>query len=94
MGRVFASDPLEEMVLETSLLNTKHYTVRIKGKWSNLGKRIALSLYLGVVAIEKGAIGSPSTTVTNFTYFIYIYICVCVCVCVCVCIVTIIKTET
>ena len=26
-----------------------------------------LSLHLDVVAIEKGAVGSPSTTVTNFT---------------------------
>ena len=25
---------------------------------------------LGVVAIEKGAIGSPSTKVTNFTYLL------------------------
>ena len=33
---------------------------------------------------RKGAFGSPSTTVGNFTY-IYIYICVCVCVFVCVC---------
>ena len=27
-------------------------------------------LHLGVVAIEKGAFGSPSTKVANFTYFI------------------------
>ena len=27
-------------------------------------------LHLSVVAIEKGAFGSPSTTVANFTYFI------------------------
>ena len=26
-------------------------------------------LHLGVVAIEKGAFGSPSTMVANFTYF-------------------------
>ena len=26
-------------------------------------------LHLGVVAIEKGAFGSPSTKVANFTYF-------------------------
>ena len=30
-------------------------------------------LHLGVVAIEKGAFGSPFTTVANFT-FTYIYI--------------------
>ena len=50
-------------------------------------------LHLGVVAIEKGAFGSPTTKVSNFTFiyiyiyiypiliFIYIYVCVCVCVC-------------
>ena len=33
------------------------------------------NVYLGVVAIEKGAFGSPSTKVANFTYiYIYIYI--------------------
>ena len=26
-------------------------------------------LHLGVVAIEKGTFGSPTTKVTNFTYF-------------------------
>ena len=30
-------------------------------------------LHLGIVAVEKGAFGSPSTKVANFT-FIYIYI--------------------
>ena len=51
-----------KMVLDTTLLNTQHYKVRFKGKveqsweWSS-----ALPLHLGVVAIEKGAFGSPST---------------------------------
>ena len=59
------------MVLDTTLLNTQHYKVRFKGKveqsweWSS-----APPLHLGVVAIEKGAFGSPSTMVANFTYFI------------------------
>ena len=35
------------MVLDTSLLNTQQYKVRIKGK------EVAPSLYLGTVAIEK-----------------------------------------
>ena len=54
------------MVLDTTLLNTQHYKVRFKGKveqsweWSS-----ALTLHLGVVAIEKGAFGSPSTMVAN-----------------------------
>ena len=57
--------------LDTTLLNTQHYKVRFKGKveqsreWSS-----ALPLHLGVVAIEKGAFGSPSTMVANFTYLL------------------------
>ena len=38
-------------------------------KWSNPGKELRPPLHLGVVAIEKGAFGSPSTMVANFTYF-------------------------
>ena len=84
VGRVFASGPGDlgsipgrvipktlKMVLDTSLLNTQQYKVRIKGKVE----------HLGVVAMEKGAFGLPSTTVTNFTLLyisviisIYIYI--------------------
>ena len=57
-----------KMELDTTLLNTQHYKVRFKGKveqsreWSS-----APPLHLGVVAIEKGAFGSPSTMVANFT---------------------------
>ena len=43
-------------------------------KWSNPGKGVVPSLYIGVVAMEKAAFGSPSTVVANFTYFLYIYI--------------------
>ena len=69
MGKVFASGPGDlgsipghvipktfKMVLDTSLLNTQRYKVRIKGKveqsreWSS-----AFPLHLGVVAIEKRA---------------------------------------
>ena len=58
LGRVIPKT--QKMVLDTTLLNTQHYKVRIKGKveqsweWSS-----ALPLHLGVVAIEKGAFGSP-----------------------------------
>ena len=31
------------MIRDHSLVNTQHYKVRIKGKWSNLGKGVALS---------------------------------------------------
>ena len=39
-------------------------------------------LHLGVVAIEKGAFGSPSTTVANFTYMVssnYFYLIIVIC---------------
>ena len=77
---------LKKMVLDATLINIQHYKVRIKGKVEQSRERSStLSLHLGVPAIEKGALGSPSTTVANFTftYYIYIYICVCVCVRLC-----------
>ena len=59
------------MVLDTSMLNTQHYNVRIKGKVEqSRGRSSALPLHLGIVATEKAAFGSPSTTVANFTYYI------------------------
>ena len=62
------------MVLDVTLLNTQHNKVRIKGKVEK-SRSSTLLLHLGVVAIEKGAFGSPSATVANVTYFtIYIYI--------------------
>ena len=63
------------MVLDASLLNTQHYKVRIKGRKEEQSRErsSALPLHLCVVVIEKGAFGSPSTTVTNFTY-IYTHI--------------------
>ena len=47
-----------EMVLDTSLLNTQQYKVRIEGKVEQSRERRSA---LGVVAIEKGAFWSPST---------------------------------
>ena len=49
------------MVLDISLINTLHYEVRIKDKVERSRE--------GVVAIEKWAFGSPSTTVANLTHF-------------------------
>ena len=86
MGRVFANGPGDlglipgrvipktlKMVLDTSLLNTQHYKVRIKSKVEQSRERSsALHLYHGVVVIEKGAFWSPSTTVANFTFTFYI----------------------
>ena len=54
------------------ILGVIRYGSRVK--WINSGKGVALS---PIVAIEKGAFGSHSTTVTDFTY---IRVCVCVCV--------------
>ena len=80
------------MLLNATLLNTQHYKVSTKGKVEQSRK---WSSYLAVVAIEKGAFGSPLTKIANFDYihlyththththiYIYIYICVCVSVCV------------
>ena len=55
------------MVLDASLLNIQHYKVRIKDKVEQAREGVAPSPTLGVVAIEKGAFGSPSTMVANFT---------------------------
>ena len=54
----------QKMVLDAALLNTQRYKVRIKSKVEQSKK---WSCALGVVAIEKGALGSPSTKVTIFT---------------------------
>ena len=57
------------MVLNATLLNTQHYKVGIKSKVEQSRERSnALPYTLLVVAIEKEAFGSPSTTVANFTY--------------------------
>ena len=55
------------MVLDTALLNTQQYKVRIKGKVEQSRERSSAP-HLGVVAIEREAFGSPLTKVTNFTY--------------------------
>ena len=41
-GRVISKT--QKMLLDSFLLNTQNYKVRIKSKWSNLGKEVALSL--------------------------------------------------
>ena len=59
------------MVLDASFLNTQHYKEWIKVKVEQSRERIsALPLHLGVVTIEKGAFGSLSTMVNNFTYLL------------------------
>ena len=80
MSRVFLNGPgdrssipgrviqkTQKMVLDAALLSTQYYKVRIKGKveqsweWGS-----GLPLHLGVVAIEKGAFGSPLTKIALF----------------------------
>ena len=58
-----------KMVLDTALLNTQQYKVCIKVKVEKLGV-----VHLGVVAIEKEAFWSPSTTVANFTLYFSSYL--------------------
>ena len=52
------------MELDAALLDTHHPKVRIMGKVEQSRERSStLPLYLSVVAIEKGAFGSPSIKV-------------------------------
>ena len=39
---------IQKMVLDASLLNTQHYKVQIKGKWSNKKKRSNILSYTWV----------------------------------------------
>ena len=83
VGRVFANGPGDlgsipgqaipktlKIVLDTPLLNTQQYKVRVKGKVEQFKERSSpphTHTHLGVVAMEKGAFWSPSTKVANFT---------------------------
>ena len=57
------------MLLDAALLNTQHYKVRTKDKVEQTRERSSAPLYLGVKVIEKGAFGSPSTTVANILFY-------------------------
>ena len=80
ISRVFANGPgdrgsiprrvipkPQKMLLDAAWLNTPHY---IKGKVEPSKERSGTPLHLGVIAIEKGALGSPSTMVANFTFYL------------------------
>ena len=57
------------MVLDAALFNTQYYKIRVKGEVKQSRHRSsALPYMFGVVPIEKGAFGSSSTIVANFTY--------------------------
>ena len=66
-GRVIPKT--QKILFGTALLNTRHYKVRIKGKVVQSREWRSALLHFGVVGIEKGTLGSPSTKVANFTYF-------------------------
>ena len=75
MVRVFVNDEniakTQKMAFDAALHNTQYYKVRIKGKWGNPGKGVMFSRHLIVVAIEKGAFGSPSIRSGNLFLCIY-----------------------
>ena len=57
-----------KMVLDTPLLNTQQYKVRIKSKVEQAWERSStLPLQLSVVAIKKGAFWLASIMVAKFT---------------------------
>ena len=58
-----------KMVLDTSLLITQKYKVRIKGKVEQSRERSSAPLHLGVVAIER-AFGSLSTRAANLLTYL------------------------
>ena len=51
-----------KMVLDAALLSTQHYKVRINGKVKQSKEWSGALLHSSVVAIEKGALMSPSTS--------------------------------
>ena len=80
MSRVFNNDPenrgsipvrviakTQKMAIDATLLYAQHYKVRIKVKVKQSSEWSSALFHLGVVAIEKGAIKSASTKVTNLT---------------------------
>ena len=61
----------QKMVLDSALLNTQHYKIRIKGKEVQSWERSSAlpPLHISVIANEKGTFEFlSSTTVANFTF--------------------------
>ena len=65
-GRVIPKT--QKMVLDSALLNTQSYNVQTNGKVLQSKERSSALLYISG-AFEKGAFGSLSTTIANFSYF-------------------------
>ena len=86
MSRVFSNGPedqgsipdqdipkTQKIVLNASLLNTQHYKVQIRGKVEQSRERsCTFPNNLGIVAIEKGALGLPSTAAANLLLFYFL----------------------
>ena len=65
---------LKKIVVDISLLKSRHYKAWIKGKWSNLGKELAPSLTDWCHSYWKGTFGLHLTTISQqFTIYTYIY---------------------
>ena len=67
-GRVIPKT--EKMVLDASLLNTQHYKVQIKGKWSNSWKGVAPSPTPQCSKYRKGSLW----VTLNYVWSLYIVI--------------------
>ena len=65
-GRVIPKTQKCYLIPPCLTLNIIRYVSSVK--WSNPGKGVAPFQHFGVVAIEKGALGLPSTTVDNLTF--------------------------
>ena len=64
-----------KMVLDTALLNTQQYKVRIKGKVGQSSERSSAFPTSGEVAMEKEPSGRPRQRSPIYLYiYIYIYI--------------------
>ena len=61
----------QKMEVDASLLNTQHYKVLIKDKWSSPGKGVAPSTVFQWSSFWKGAFRLPSTMVSQFIYLCY-----------------------
>ena len=65
---------VKKMVLDATLLNSKYYKVRIKGKVEQSSEWSSALPYTCLIAIEKGAFELPLTAVANLTtIFYYLY---------------------
>ena len=71
-SQVELNQRLKKRYLMPTCLTLSIIRYESKVKWSNSGKGVVLSSTFGVVAIKKGAFGSPSTQDANFTFFTYL----------------------